>query len=84
MMELSDKQVQLLECENGEAVEVINPATRAEYVLLRRAAYEHLRFQSIDNFTSDDAFWASGAIHDSMGVPPTEELMSPTGTLSVR
>ena len=28
-------------------------------------------------------FCASAAIHASIGVPPTEELMRPTGTLSV-
>ena len=39
--------------------------------------------RSKNAFSSGTAFCASALIHDSMGVPPTEELISPTGTPSV-
>ena len=58
MIELSEKQVQLLQSEDHEPVEVINPTTKEEFVLLRREVYETLRFQSVDNYTSEDAFRA--------------------------
>jgi alpha-D-ribose 1-methylphosphonate 5-phosphate C-P lyase len=58
MIELSEDQVLILQNDDNEPHDVVNPRTREHYVLVRREVYERLRGLRNEDFTAEDAFRA--------------------------
>jgi hypothetical protein len=63
MIELTPEQHQVLIAHGAEPARAIDPATRAEYVLVPAAVYERIR-----DLISGDAGWLEGAYLASMEV----------------
>ncbi len=59
MIELSDEQIQTLEHADSGPYTIVNPHTKEEYVLVRRAVYDRWRGLLDDQFSTEDAFPAS-------------------------
>ena len=58
MIELSDKQIQILQLEQSSPPTVVNPQTNEEFVLVRREIFERLRSLLDKDFSAADAFRA--------------------------
>ena len=63
MIELTNEQHQALEQHGAEPVRAIDPATNAEYVLLRAELYDRLKA-----LLSEDAEWSEGAYAAAMEI----------------
>lgn len=61
MLELTADQHQTILANDSQPVRAIDPATQAEYVLLRAEVYDRIK-----NLISDDGGWLEGAYLASM------------------